>query len=170
MGAPSQQQIEEAIATGVEQGLSEEEMLLAIADLERLSDEELAAYGIHPPSAHSSAPTRDEVEPPVFEPASIRIRHDGWTAQRQLDFIRVLTETGCVSEACAEVQISARSAYRLREHPKAQGFRAAWDHALSLSTARLSALASNARSTARWSRCFIRGSWSASGGGPTIAF
>jgi hypothetical protein len=46
-----------------------------------------------------------------------------------------------LSEACAEVQISARSAYRLRARPRAQGFRRAWDHALSLSTARLAALA-----------------------------
>lgn len=169
MGAPSQEQIDEALAYGRAKGLSEQETLMALMMLERLSDEELAAYGVHPPAAETgeavpadlapavpapaaahpvpavaTRPLRmadPDVEAPGFDPAGIRVRHDGWTAQRQREFIQVLTETGCVSQACAEVQISARSAYRLREHPKAKGFRLAWDHALSLSTARLSALA-----------------------------
>jgi hypothetical protein len=146
MGAPSQEQIDEAIAAGIAEGLSEEETLMALMALERLSDEELAAYGIDvraapPVPALSNAHPAPSVDVPDFVPAPIRTRHDGWTAARQRAFIEVLTETGCVSEACAEVGISARSAYRLREHPKAAGFRIAWDHALSLSTARLSALA-----------------------------
>jgi len=152
MGAPSQDQIDEAIKLGVKEGLSEQEMLRALMELERLSDEELAAFGINPNGAPPApqlptlqpdppAARKPEVEAPGFVPAAVRTRHDGWTAARQRDFIQALAETGCVSEACAEVGISARSAYRLREHPKAGGFRAAWDHALSLSTARLSALA-----------------------------
>jgi hypothetical protein len=47
----------------------------------------------------------------------VRNRYDGWTAGRQRAFIAALAETGCVSEACAEVGIIARSAYRLREQP-----------------------------------------------------
>lgn len=123
-------------------------MVSALMELERLSDEELAAYGVQPegappPTVRSRRPPAcpPEVQAPEFPAAAVRVRHDGWTAARQRDFIQMLTETGCVSEACAEVGISARSAYRLREHPRAAGFRTAWDHALSLSTARLSALA-----------------------------
>lgn len=76
-----------------------------------------------------------------FAPAPRRPRHDGWTAERQRAFVRCLAETGCVRSACAEVGLTARSAYRLREHPAAAGFRAAWDHATALATARLAAVA-----------------------------
>jgi hypothetical protein len=71
----------------------------------------------------------------------VRRRSDGWTAERQRRFIEALAETGCVSEACAEVGITARSAYRLRQHPQAEAFRKAWDHAQSLAATRLTAIA-----------------------------
>jgi hypothetical protein len=83
----------------------------------------------------------DEVPAIRFTPVPVKRRHDGWTVERQQDFIAALATGGCVSEACAEVGITARSAYRLREHPKGAAFRAAWDHALSLASARLTALA-----------------------------
>ena len=60
-----------------------------------------------------------------FEPVPVQPRFDGWTADRQRTFIRCLAETGCMKTACAEVGITPRSAYRLREHPRAAGFRAA---------------------------------------------
>ena len=75
-----------------------------------------------------------------FAPVPVKPRHDGWTAERQRTFIQCLAETGCVRTACA-VGIAPRSAYRLREHGKAAGFRAAWDHATSLATARLTSIA-----------------------------
>ena len=80
-------------------------------------------------------------DPLAFETARMRPRADGWTAKRQRAFIAALAETGCVSEACAEVGITPRSAYRLREHGQAAGFRSAWGHAESMATARLTALA-----------------------------
>lgn len=76
-----------------------------------------------------------------FTPVPVRPRHDGWTAERQRSFIAALAETGCVSEACAEVGLTPRSAYRLREHPAAEGFRNAWGHAESMASARLVAIA-----------------------------
>ena len=139
MGAPSQDQIDEAIADGLARRMDEGELVQRLAELERLSDEELAEMGIFPVE---KAPP--EVLPPApvdFAPVPVRVRSDGWTASRQREFIEALTETGCVSEACAEVGITPRSAYRLRQHPKAQAFRRAWDHAQSLAATRLTAIA-----------------------------
>lgn len=82
-------------------------------------------------------PDRDDPLLASFDTVALRPRQDGWTAQRQRAFIAALAETGCVSEACAEVGLTPRSAYRLREHPAAVGFRDAWKYALSMATARL---------------------------------
>ena len=59
-----------------------------------------------------------------------RTRHDGWTPDRQQDFIATLCHGYSVAAAAATVGMSARSAYRLRNHPAAAGFRAAWDAAV----------------------------------------
>ena len=86
--------------------------------------------------------TQPEPASPLdFEPVRRKVRHDGWTAERQRTFIQCLAETGCVRTACAEVGLNARSAYKLREHTNAQAFRSAWDHATSLATARLTSIA-----------------------------
>lgn len=105
-----------------------------IGSLGRMTDEELAAVGVVPPAAKAA-------EPLVFAPVPVKRRHDGWTAERQRAFIAALAETGCVSEACAEVGITPRSAYRLREHPGARAFAEAWDHALSFASSRLASIA-----------------------------
>ena len=94
-----------------------------------------------PGQATAVAETHFAQDPLAFETARMRPRADGWTAKRQRAFIAALAETGCVSEACAEVGITPRSAYRLREHGQAAGFRSAWGHAESMATARLTALA-----------------------------
>ena len=94
-----------------------------------------------PDQATAVAETDYAQDPLAFETARMRPRADGWTAKRQRAFIAALAETGCVSEACAEVGITPRSAYRLREHGQAAGFRSAWGHAESMATARLTALA-----------------------------
>ena len=71
-------------------------------------------------------------EPPgtSFIPVTTRARHDGWTPTRQHAFIAALAESGCVTEACAAVRISPKSAYALRARPDASTFRQAWDVAL----------------------------------------
>jgi hypothetical protein len=76
-------------------------------------------------------------ETPEFAPATPKERADGWSAQRQLDFIAALTESGCVTEACQTVGASTRGAYRLRARADAVSFRAAWDAALEIGLRRL---------------------------------
>lgn len=75
---------------------------------------------------------------PAFTPVERRERHDGWTPERQHDFVRALAESGCVSEACGAVGMSPSSAYRLRAQPAATAFRQAWDVALDYAIRRLS--------------------------------
>ena len=68
-------------------------------------------------------------EVPAFIPVPIaRHRHDGWTAQRQHDFLAALATTGVVSAAARAVGMGVTSAYRLRRRPGAESFVAAWDH------------------------------------------
>lgn len=72
---------------------------------------------------------------------SLRIRKDGWTAERQRDFLATLADTGCVSVAAQAVGIRPRSAYRLRRHPAGAAFAKAWDEALMVAAGRLVAVA-----------------------------
>ena len=69
-------------------------------------------------------------DPIPFEPAKLRPRHDGWTAEKQYRFIQALAESGCVDEACRRVGMSDTSAYALRIRPCGAAFRRAWDAAL----------------------------------------
>jgi hypothetical protein len=83
-------------------------------------------------STHQSAGPSERVAPPEipFEPAQLRPRHDGWTAQRQILFIEALAATKCVDEACRRVGMSDTSAYELRNRPCGAAFAHAWDLAL----------------------------------------
>ena len=67
-----------------------------------------------------------------------RKRLAGWSAERQRLFLQTLAETGCVHLASDAARLTARSAYRLRTRSPA--FARAWDTALQLSVARLSAI------------------------------
>jgi hypothetical protein len=58
-------------------------------------------------------------------------RFDGWTPARQWGFLQALADQGSVSRAAASVGMSTQAAYRLRRHPAADAFRAAWDAAVS---------------------------------------
>ena len=69
---------------------------------------------------------------PPFYPVPTRTHRDGWTVQRQTDFLGMLAETGSVMGACEAVGMSRKSAYRLRSLPGAESFAAAWDAALGL--------------------------------------
>lgn len=57
-----------------------------------------------------------------------RKRHDGWTEVRTRIFLRALSETGCVRDACARARISNNSAYRMRQRDAK--FAEAWARAL----------------------------------------
>lgn len=74
---------------------------------------------------------------PDYVPVPLRRRHDGWTPDRQMDFIEALAETACVTRAAQVVGLSPSSAYRLRANPDAQAFRLAWDAALDVGVRRL---------------------------------
>jgi hypothetical protein len=65
-----------------------------------------------------------------FTPVPLRHRHDGWTADRQIAFLKALAATCCVADACKAVGMSRDSAYDLRARPSAVAFRAAWLAAL----------------------------------------
>lgn len=65
-----------------------------------------------------------------FEPAQLRPRHDGWTADKQVAFIEALAASKCVDKACRAVGMSDTSAYQLRNRPCGAAFREAWDIAL----------------------------------------
>jgi hypothetical protein len=65
-----------------------------------------------------------------FTPVPVRRRHDGWTPERQAQFLEALAQCGCVDEACARVGMGRSSAYELRARMDAESFRAGWSAAL----------------------------------------
>ena len=67
---------------------------------------------------------------PAFYPVPTRTSRDGWTIERQADFLGLLAETGSVLAACEAVGMSRKSAYQLRARHRAESFAAAWDAAL----------------------------------------
>lgn len=67
---------------------------------------------------------------PAFHPVPVGARADGWTAERQGQFIGMLAQTRSVLAAARAVQMGRESVYRLRQRPGAAGFAAAWDAAL----------------------------------------
>ncbi|MFN4039243.1 MAG: hypothetical protein ACK4IB_07890 [Erythrobacter sp.] len=77
-------------------------------------------------------------ELPAFTPVPRKCqRHDGWTPERQREFIAALADTGSVEAACKAVDMAQRGAYELRRQPGAKGFRAAWEAALQLGVQRI---------------------------------
>ena len=84
----------------------------------------------HPPEACPA--------PAGFAPVPrLRDRHDGWTPERQRAFIAALADCGSVRSAASMVNMSSESAYALRRHPQAAGFRAAWHAAQGMGVLRL---------------------------------
>lgn len=81
-------------------------------------------------SSPARPPRRRARRVPAFYPVPLRGRRDGWTVQRQADFLGYLAETGSVMGACEAIGMSRNSAYRLRRRRDAESFAAAWDAAL----------------------------------------
>lgn len=73
----------------------------------------------------------------MFEPVPLRARHDGWSPQKQRDFVAALAECGCVADACRRVGMSTEAAYRLRARDDAGDFRRVWAEALDAAVDRL---------------------------------
>jgi hypothetical protein len=84
-----------------------------------------------PASPPAQRPCR-RLRVPAFYPVPTRTRRDGWTIERQADFLGMLAETGSVIGACEAVGMSRKSVYRLRALPGAESFAAAWDAALGM--------------------------------------
>ena len=64
----------------------------------------------------------------MTSPRATQTRRDGWTAERRAQFIGRLAAGGDVRRACAEIGLSRRGAYKLRQRDPA--FARAWDLAL----------------------------------------
>ena len=95
------------------------------------------------PGPEPPAPT-PQLDAHGFDPAAYRWvpvlrvpRKDGFTPQRQLDFIRALADTGVVEEAALAVGMSVKACYRLRNAPEGAAFAAAWESALGYAARRL---------------------------------
>jgi hypothetical protein len=86
-------------------------------------------------------PREDRATPPDFDAVPRKYRHDGWTPERQRAFIEALADTGSVSRACAQVNMSTEGAYYLRRQRGAEGFRRAWEAALDFGVQRLKDIA-----------------------------
>jgi hypothetical protein len=65
------------------------------------------------------------------------MRRGGWSADRQRQFIALLAETGSVRAACRRLGVGEHHIYKLRSHPEAASFRAAWEAALDCGIARI---------------------------------
>lgn len=70
----------------------------------------------------------------AFYPVPTRSRYDGWTPQRQAEFIGQLAATRSVCAAARWVGMARESAYRLRRRAGAASFALAWDAALGLAS------------------------------------
>lgn len=79
------------------------------------------------PAGLPAAPS-DTPPPPTDPQKPYRVRHDGWTVQRQNDFIEALGRTGCVRDAARVAGISWNSAYKFRERDA--DFAERWESAL----------------------------------------
>jgi hypothetical protein len=70
---------------------------------------------------------------PTFTPVpTARNRHDGWTPERQRQFLIMLAAVGTVDTAAKAVGMSRMSAYNLRNRKDAESFAQEWDHAIGL--------------------------------------
>lgn len=78
--------------------------------------------------AHDSA--IDEPQTSLSTLPSRAVRHDGWTAHKQVDFLRVLAATQSVAAAASSVGMGRQSAYKLRARLDDAPFGAAWRLAL----------------------------------------
>lgn len=62
---------------------------------------------------------------PDFTPVPLRYRHDGWTPERQRDYVAALARTGHAGKAARAVGMTEQSAAKLRRRPDAASFDAA---------------------------------------------
>ena len=85
---------------------------------------------IHTPAVTTDEPAASFISLGTSEPRSRRCRHDGWTPERQANFLEALAACGVVRDACADVGLSAQSAYAFRNRRAGRAFGTAWDAVL----------------------------------------
>jgi hypothetical protein len=76
-------------------------------------------------------------DPVNFDPVPVRPRLDGWTPERQREFVEALADTGVVRIAAARVGMTAQSAARLRRRADARDFDRACAAAMRIGARRL---------------------------------
>jgi hypothetical protein len=77
-------------------------------------------------------------DPLDFTPVSrIRPKHNGWTPERQRDFIASLAATGNVKQSAQAAGMTHESAYQLRRAVGAASFCRAWEAAVEIGTAQI---------------------------------
>ena len=97
-----------------------------------------------PMPARAADDVEAEIDAHGFDPADYhwvpvrrKPRADGWSPQRQRDFIAALAETGSVQAAARTAGMSPQSCYRLRREPGGENFAAAWEAAMQQASLRL---------------------------------
>lgn len=81
-----------------------------------------------------SPPPDPEVEALLDFPPVVRkcVRHDGWTPDKQREFIRALVVLGSAEQAAIAVDGTMSGAYKLRKAEGGERFATSWDSALAL--------------------------------------
>ncbi|WP_375291900.1 hypothetical protein [Qipengyuania sp.] len=128
-----------ALTRKIRRAAREAERVQARRQAEAEAEEAREAALVAAERAKLPSPDAHGFDPEEYEwlPVRRRRREDGWTPQRQQDFIAVLAETGCVDHAAQDCGMSVSSAYRLRRAPGAEQFAAAWDVALTHASRKL---------------------------------
>jgi 3-hydroxyacyl-CoA dehydrogenase len=73
-------------------------------------------------AAAAEVPPRDPGDALDFDPVPLRYRSDGWTPERQRDYVEALADCGIARRAAALVGMSEQSVSRLRRRPEARAF------------------------------------------------
>lgn len=94
----------------------------------------------HTPFAPEAA-TDEPASLVLFNPVPVRARRDGWTPEKQREFVEVLADTGLVREAAARVGMTEQSVSRLRRRADARAFDLACETAVRPGARRLHAIA-----------------------------
>ncbi|TGX52653.1 hypothetical protein E5A73_13470 [Sphingomonas gei] len=84
----------------------------------------------------------------------LRLRRDGWSEARRKLFLRALSETGSVRDACARARISSTSAYRLRD--QCARFAGDWEKALATQAVTIEQVAYE-RAVIGWEEPIVQG-------------
>ncbi len=107
----------------------------------------LATRGFAPEPAPAPAPVPAEAarEPAPdtldFDPVPLRFRRDGWTPEKQREYVEALADTGVARQAAARVGMTEQSVNRLRRRPEARSFDRSCDGAMRVGAKRLVSIA-----------------------------